>query len=346
MPKAITIFKKEDVNLEKLHYFFESLCLKNPPAGIVPPDIVSYQWFPWLTYDSKPYEINTDYWGKCLDMIKGAIRRDLLEWGHGDLSKVDKVGIWLSGGIDSALLLKFTCDILGKDKVVAFNLSFGPIQDETSYAKEVADFCGCQFVTTRCTPQDVFPLVKEATYWLRAPTWCPHVLFMGKLCASYGVTKCFIGLGLDALTGGEVGHYEAQGDPIKFIQVENKLLDLQRGYHWANFYQVRNYVDLKVPYMDNPDLVAFFKSLPINHKVEGDQTKLRIRKEVEDFKTLPALNRDYGRKVGTKKGFGPNWVEWFDNMWDIRNGHFNMTLRAKDSTRVDMEIGNTAEVTG
>lgn len=301
---------RKDINIAKLDYYLKNtLRLLNPPMGIIPPAITEYSTYAHIINPPIPYNSTSDYAGKYMDMVRLAVLRSLCEWDPNH--KVDRVGIFLSGGIDSALLLKFTADILGPDHVRGYNMTWGEDKDETEYAKAVCDATGVKLIQRFMPYEEVPKLIKESCQLMRAPSWCPQVLFIAKVLEQDGTDKAFIGLGLDALTGGERNLWAVQKDPIAYEAEETKTIDLQRDYIWGNVYNCHDRVDLKIPYLKHPDIVAWMRSLPICHKVEGPVTKLRIRKEIEQFGILPAINRDYGKMVGTKRGFGPNWETYF-----------------------------------
>jgi asparagine synthetase B (glutamine-hydrolysing) len=322
---------REDINLRKLDYYFKtSLRLLDPPMGIIPPKISEYETYAHIVDVSKPYRPHNDYAGHYLDFIYSIVNRSLLEWDPE--KKIDRVGIFLSGGIDSALLLKYTSAVLGSEHVRAYNLTWGEDKDETEYAKAVCDFCDVKLVQN-FMPYEVVPkLIKESCLLMRAPSWCPQVLYMAKVLEQDGTNKAFIGLGLDALTGGEQNLWAVQNSQNEFELKETKTLDLQRDYIWGNVYNCHGRVDLKMPYLKFPDAVDWMRGLPIHHKVEGRITKLRLRKEIEKFSVLPPINRDYGKIVGTKRGFGPNWESYFQHGYrefahehDPANLGFNMS---------------------
>jgi len=300
---------REDINQEILKHWLDTLRLPNPPMGIIPPIIPYYDDYAHIVNKPTVYIPENDYWGRNIDVISSAVERSLEKWQQ--KQKIDRVGVFLSGGIDSSLLLKCACNTLGSDKVRGYNLRFGDIQNETEYAKAVCDFCDCRLVTDYMKPEGTFPLVKESTLELRAPTWCPQVRYMAHLLAKDGTDKAFIGLGLDAMTGGEVDLQRVQHSIEEFTKAETDCLELQRHFIWSNITHCHGLVDLKVPYLEFPDVVAYFRRLPTCHKTEGENTKVRVREEVRDLKFLPEKNASYGLKVGTKKGFGPDWAEFF-----------------------------------
>lgn len=302
---------RKDIDPLILEHYLRTLRLPFPPKNIIPPKIPYYDDFAHIVNSPLKYYPDRDYFGRNIDAISSAVERTINEWAKKDKTHF-RVGVFLSGGIDSALLLKCACNTLGPERVRGYNLKFGPIQDESEYAKTVANFCNCKLIIDQPTPEEMFNLTKESTFYLRAPTWCPQVRYIAHLLHDDGTEKAFIGLGLDALTGGEVNLQQANTNPELFVKAETDCLELQRHFIWSNVTNCHELVDLKVPYLRFADVVGYFRRLPICHKTEGLNTKIRIREEVKHYNYLPEKNANYGLKAGTKKGFGPDWNEFFD----------------------------------
>jgi len=307
MSKKRRILTREDIDMEVLIHYIKTTRLLNPPNGIIPPSIDAYKKYEYLLDIHQPYNRKTDYWGKSIDLIRKAVIRTLKTWNR-NIYKIDRVGIYL-GGFDSALLLKLTGDIIGPEKVRGYNVVWSENKDESAYVRELANFTGSKVIINKCTARKVIPLIREATLLLRAPAWGPQTLYVAKLCAKDGTNKAFIGLGLDALSGGEFTQAKASNQ-AEFDKATLHQMDLQRRFIWANVYPSRGYVDLKTPYFDSR-LVKYMLGLPRLHKCKDGKTRFRLRAEVADLKILPKSYVSYGEVAGTKKGFGPDWREYF-----------------------------------
>jgi hypothetical protein len=337
MSKNVRILNRKDINPVILDHYLRTLRLPCMPIGIIPPKIPYYDDFAHIINPPLKYYSERDYFGRNIDAIASAVERTINEWAKKDKTNF-RVGIFLSGGIDSALLLKCACNVIGPERVRGYNLKFGPIQDETEYAKSVADFCNCKLIIGQPTPEELFKLTKESTFHLRAPTWCPQVRYIAHLLHNDGTKNAFIGLGLDAMTGGEVDLQQTNTNPEKFVIAETNCLELQRHFIWSNITHCHELIDLKVPYLRYSDIVAYFRRLPICHKTEGLNTKIRIREEVRHYNYLPEKNAGYGLKAGTKKGFGPDWSEFFDMGYNELTLAHDPTLKGFDMTNYEKQL--------
>ncbi|MGQ9680671.1 MAG: asparagine synthase C-terminal domain-containing protein [Candidatus Bathyarchaeia archaeon] len=306
------------------------------PESIIPPERPYYLW---NKLDIIPYDSAKDYMGRLLDEIREAIRRSLRGW-----EQLSRLGVWVSGGIDSSVLLYLASEILGSDKVKAYCLTFGE-RDESEYAKRIADWCNVKLVIKEMTFEDSVGLTEEAVQRMRAPIDSKVVLYISKLCRQDGTEKVFSALGLDELTGGYPQHVKAN-DKI-FSRVESDLIwRCQSNYVWLQLLQSRGYVDVRFPYLDSK-LIAFCRGLPRSHKCSGMETKVRIREELRTKALIPEENIEAGKIVGTKGGFIPILHDWFKHGYadwcdeNIPPEAFGFIDRL--ITRFVLEKGNTIE---
>jgi len=216
--------------------------------------------------------------------------------------------VWLSGGIDSSVLLYLTAEIIGSEKVRAYTLKFGE-RDETASARRIAEWCDVKHIVREMTPKDSIDMTEEAVLRMRAPVDSTAVLYISRLCEHNGTRRVVSALGLDELMGGYAAHVVASDK--RFAKVETELLwRCQSNYVWIQLLQSRNHVDLRFPYLD-PELIAFCRGLPRFHKCRGQETKFRIREELNSKNLIPKENVEAGRIVGTKGGFIPVFSDWF-----------------------------------
>ncbi|MEM2514838.1 MAG: asparagine synthase-related protein [Thermofilaceae archaeon] len=298
------ILTRNDVNKKNLFRYLLYGWLPIPQS-IIPP---KRPYYLWNKLEIVPYDPASDYRGKLLDQIKRAVEITLKEWGH-----IDRVGVWISGGIDSSVLLYFTSEILGPEKVRAYTLTFGE-HDESEGAERIADWCGVKLIKKEMTPEDSIRLTREAVLLSRAPVDSTVVLFISKLTAQDGTSKVLTALGLDELLGGYPQHVQASNR--NFHKVETELIwRCQSYYVWLHLMQSKNYVEIKFPFLEL-NLIAFCRGLPRSHKCSGRETKIRLRQELLHKSLIPRENIEAGRIAGTKGGFIPNLRDWFERGYE------------------------------
>jgi hypothetical protein len=302
--KKYRVLTRTDVNKKNLWRYLLYGWLPIPES-IIPP---KRPYYLWSSLDVTPYDPASDYNGKLLDQVREAVKLSLKGW-----EPIDRIGVWVSGGIDSSVLLYLTSEIVGPEKVRAYCLAFGE-RDESELAKRIADWCNVKLIVKEMTPEDSIKLTKEAVLLTRAPTDSTVVLFISKLCAHDGTSKVFSALGLDELAGGYPPHVRASDK--EFPRVETDLIwRCQSNYVWLQLSQSKNYVEVRFPYLE-PKLIAFCRGLPRTHKCFNQETKVRIREELRKQSLIPSENIEAGRIVGTKGGFIPILKDWFNRGYD------------------------------
>jgi asparagine synthetase B (glutamine-hydrolysing) len=297
------ILSRSDIREENLLTFVRDGWLPIPES-IIPPQRENFLWdtLPLQAYDSKK-----DYPGRLLDNLRSAIRRTICEWD--DLENTDRVGVWLSGGIDSSTLLYLTCEILGPEKVRAYSVNLGD-ENEVERAKLIADRCDVRLAMKEMTAEDSIHLTEETVLCLRGPVDTTHVVFASRLCSEDGTGKILSALGLDELQAGYPEHVNATDD--EFCEVEANLLwKCQSSWAWAQRMGSRKHVDVKFPFLRR-ELIAWCRGLPRTHKCVDRDTKVRLRKELSRT-LIPEHNREAGRTAGTKGGFCPILEKWFEH---------------------------------
>jgi len=295
---------RSDLNEENLLRFIRDGWLPIP-RSIIPPERKN---FLWDTLDLQPYNPRLDYPGKLLDNLQSSVRRTLSEWG--DIRNIDRVGVWLSGGVDSSTLLYLTCKILGSGKVRAYSVDFGS-RNEVERAKLIADWCDVRLFVEQMAVDDNIQLTGEAVFNARGPVCTTHVLFISRLCSRDGTGKVLGVLGLDELQGGYPAHVNASDE--EFLEVETNLLrKCQSSYAWAQRVQSKRCLEVKFPFLYG-ELVSWCRGLPRTHKCADRRTKVRLRKELKAKSVIPEKISEAGKIVGTKEGFCPILERWFED---------------------------------
>lgn len=243
-----------------------------------------------------------------MENLRLAIQRTISEWV--DVSRIHRVDVWLSGGVDSSTLLFSTCEALGSEKVRAYSVDFGG-QNEVERAKLVADWCDVRLLMEEMTAKDSIQLTEEAILNQRGPVDTTHVIFASKLCSQDEAREVLSALGLDELQGGYPAHVNA-GDEEFFEAEANLLWKCQSSYAWVQRIQSRQYVEVKFPFLRR-ELIAWCRVLPRTHKCMGRETKVRLREELGAESLIPKKIIEAGKIAGTKAGFCPIPERWFQD---------------------------------
>lgn len=96
------------------------------------------------------------------DLLLHAVKRRLM-------SDVP-LGVFLSGGIDSSTITAMMTRLMPPKQVKSFSIAFEEKTfDESSYARQVAEFLGTDHHEQMCTPQDLISLIPEIQSFLDEP---------------------------------------------------------------------------------------------------------------------------------------------------------------------------------
>lgn len=254
-----------------------------------------------LEWDDVPEPIPTTE--HPFDIIRESIRRLITK------HKIKKVGVWLSGGIDSSLLTALTAELLGPENVTAYTLRFEG-SDETPNAKVTVDHVGCNWVMEDMTLEHHCSLLRPAIKNALAPLdFTTHKLRMAQV--SNNEKHVFSALGLDELCGGYHAHVWASDE--EFAEVERlKFEEANYNFVWINAEESKNsQFELYYPYLD-AEVIGKFRSFPRELKTHGKETKVMIRNELQKSTLLPQSTIELGRIAGTKGGFVPNILTWWN----------------------------------
>jgi asparagine synthase (glutamine-hydrolysing) len=136
------------------------------------------------------------------------------------------VGAYLSGGIDSSLVLSLASR-RSNEKVSAFNgrFSAGPEYDESKYAREVASFTDCELHEIEITASDFIENLRKLIYHLDYPVAGPGSFpqYMVSQFASRHKKVLLGGLGGDEIFGGYVRYLIAYFEQCIKGAIENTL---------------------------------------------------------------------------------------------------------------------------
>ena len=121
------------------------------------------------------------------------------------------MGVFLSGGIDSstnAALFSETGTGAVKTFCIGYDHDYSSYQNETAYARKMAEFCGAEYHERLLNQDDLFSFLPEMVRLQDEPIAdpvCVPVYYVSKLARDNGVIVAQVGEGSDELFWGYEG---------------------------------------------------------------------------------------------------------------------------------------------
>ncbi|MFW9983816.1 MAG: asparagine synthase C-terminal domain-containing protein [Candidatus Odinarchaeota archaeon] len=289
-----------------------------------------------LDWDEVPEPIPTTE--HPFDIIRESIKR--LVTKH----KIKKVGVWLSGGIDSSLLTALTAELLGPENVTAYTLRFEG-SDETPYAKTTVDHVGCNWVVEDMTLEHHCSLLRTTIQNAMTPVgFTTHKLRIAQI--SNNEEHVFSALGLDELCGGYEAHVWASDEDFAELE-RQKFEEANYNFVWINAEESKHArFKLHYPYLD-PEVIGKFRSFPRELKTKGEETKVMIRDELRSSNLIPPSTIELGKTAGTKGGFLPNILTWWNqgyNKWAFPNAKEGQRLLDENLPDNPIKLGSKTAI--
>ena len=122
-----------------------------------------------------------------------------------NLIKYDKIGIALSSGVDSSLILALIRHGLPEKKIIAIHYT-GVNNDELDASKKLADKFHCEFQTLAPTP--VYERIPKMFQMLNAPKWDAYDYIIPETASKIGCDVLVTGDGADVLYAGYTFRYQ------------------------------------------------------------------------------------------------------------------------------------------
>jgi len=272
------------------------------------------------------------------DIIRDSIKRKVARYN------IKRVGVWLSGGIDSSLMTALTAEVLGPENVTAYTLRFEG-SDETPYAKVTVDHVGCNWKVEDMTLDDHCRLLRATIRNALAPVgFTTHKLRIAQI--SNEEEHVFSALGLDELCGGYPAHVWASDE--EFAEVERqKFEEANYNFVWINAQESKQaQFTLHYPYLD-PEVIGKFRSFPRDLKTHRNETKVMIRKELRASTLLPTSTAELGKVAGTKGGFLPNILSWWNQgykKWALPKAKEGQRLLDENLADNPISMGSNAAI--
>jgi len=253
-------------------------------------------WKPWHSVDSMP-----------LVNVKGQIK-ELLTHSVDIRMKADvPFGAFLSGGIDSSLIVGIIREYLGKS-IDTFNVSFGDSEfSEAKYALEVANKFGSNHHEILLQPTDFLESLPEALQAIDHPSGDgPNTWVVSRATKKEGISMALSGLGGDELFAG----YDVF-KRIPYISEKNWILSFPKGIRTAiggalslakpGIQSKKTTEILEADYFDLEHLYPIFRKVLLDSEVKriykshGYQNRvtaiLQDLEQYPDFSKLPVLSR-------------------------------------------------------
>lgn len=250
---------------------------------------------------------------KHAEQIKTTLE-EAMQRSLADIEPDQKIGIALSGGIDSTIVAHLLKK-LGRDNIIAYTLHIEGHEEtdrDLEPAIAVASALGIEHRIIRKKPADVENSVEPVAKLITPPERNVHDfnVYSGvvtDLLASEmkkdGIEICFSGEGVDELVGsyGPSGSFQKSHEEMTTIEMRQKLFKnlTERGYLDRTTKTLGQYdIDARSPYLD-PEFSELMLKIPPEF-FNQDNWKLPVARAFENELPIP-LNRP---KVRAQVGSG------------------------------------------
>lgn len=303
--------KEVDENALKLFFDFGYVpapysifkdCFKVEPGEYITIDLKSKQLIKnkyWAVEDFyKAEKIDLSYLdakSKLSDLLKSACEYRMV-------SDVP-VGVFLSGGYDSSLVAA----LLQKDrteKIKTFTIGFEEGNDESQYAKRVADYLGTEHSEYTCTTNEAQDIVPDLPYFYDEP-FSDSSAIPTILVSQLAVKKVKVALSAD---GGD----EIFGGYSRYLSLQNKINSLNKVppfLHTPTKYAMKTLASIMPA-----------ERIELNHKFTGFAESLNSNKIIQYaqlFKSTTTLPKKYVNALFKNKT--TVYTTSFDAYYEITN---------------------------
>ncbi len=245
-----------------------------------------------LTYNSPLSKLTwNDFTEKSIFKPEKTVEEIISNYYSESLGKKENVGIALSSGVDSALLLTLLKKKYPKIHVDSFSIRFSNSFDETVMAKTIAD----KFNSTHhiIEVENFFEELPKAISITQLPFWDIHWYYLAKYASHY-TSDIISGDGADELFGGYTFRYDnflhitnknssKREKTISYLQCherdwvpdQEQLFGPNLHFDWKDFYSIIDeYFDNDLPLLDQVFLADFngkflYNFLIVNSKINS-----------------------------------------------------------------------------
>jgi len=229
------------------------------------------------------------------------IRNEIIANTRNCLGTTETVGVYLSGGIDSAIILDTVVSLsrIYGTRVIIFAADFGLRNNECALQLKMADYYDVDIVLVRI--DGIYDELPEIMSILPKPRFNIWPYFMANVAKMEGCSKIFVGEGADEIFGGyaEKSYLEAWADSIVYIQSTYNILHRHFG------------VEVCMPFM----MLDWKKYLPLHENPNKRAMRIAYKNELpsfilEDVKSSPPIFTDY--LALWDKEFKDNAIIWLE----------------------------------
>ncbi len=185
-----------------------------------------------------------------------------------------RIGVLLSGGLDSSVLAAVANDVLN-ESLETFSVGIKDCPDLEA-ARAVTKFLGIRHQIMTYTVEEAMKILPEVIYHLEsydAPLVQSSIAnyFVSKMASDIGCDSILCGEGADELFGGY--HYVKDFDSEK--DIEKELDDIFSIGHSMGFQRVDRMnsahgLESHIPFMDE-NIIEFANAIPLEWKIKGDE---------------------------------------------------------------------------
>ena len=145
------------------------------------------------------------------------LREVFLDTLHWQTRPYARVGVSLSGGLDSAVIAAGVRNVVGDKPLHTFTAGYGPDDREIANAAGIAETLGTHHHEIMLSPQDLPALLPEMVWHLEEPIGREDIayLFVAARCAARHVDVMLAGFGFDGLFAGLPRH--------RLVDLANKI---------------------------------------------------------------------------------------------------------------------------
>ena len=194
-----------------------------------------YEWYsplkPAVIYDQSDL-LNEDF---CINMIRTLMREGVQKRMIADVP----IGAFLSGGIDSSLIVALMAECAGRVTTCNISFSDAPEYSEVEWAQKVSQYYGTDHHQILISEKEAFDFFKTMVYQLDEPiadSVSIPLYYVSKLLKSAGVTVVLVGEGSDELYCGYQNYMQYLGNQRAVYEYMPHIMQSATAWTAARFF--------------------------------------------------------------------------------------------------------------